>query len=252
VTSESYEVPLTQAEVDTILAECGTSALLVGGQALAIWAEFFEIEPTGVLSQKVTGDADFIGSKAVANRLSLALKWNLYLPKFDDSTAQTAKVATTLPGGGVKQVDFFSSIVGLDTAKVQERAAELDLPNGITVRVLSPPDVLESRLRNLDALPEKQNETGIAQAELAIAVIAKFFDFLIKEDIGVRGLLDLVKRLTQIAFNKRLAQVCVRYGLDPLSAVPVNKIDSQTFRTKRWPQIQAKFEEINQRREEPK
>jgi hypothetical protein len=247
VINEAHEVPLTQAEVDTILLECGSTALLVGGQALAIWAEFFQIEPTGVLSKKVTADVDFIAPKTVANRLSLVLKWRQYLPTFEDSTSQTAKVATTLPDGGVKQVDFLSSIVGLETAKIQKRAAELELPTGTKVRILSPPDVLESRLRNLDILSSKQNEAGVAQAELAIAVVGKFFDFLIDSDTGVRGLLDVVKRVTQIAFDPRLAQVCFKYGLNPLSSIPVEKIESESFQSKRWPQILARAEESRQK-----
>ena len=245
--NEAHEVPLTQAEIETILLECGSTALLVGGQALAIWAEFFQIEPTGVLAKKVTADADFIAPRKVANQLSLVLKWHLYLPTFEDSTSQTAKVATTLPDGGVKQVDFLSSIVGLETAMIQKRAAELELPTGTKVRILSPLDVLESRLRNLDMLPSKQNEAGIAQAELAVAVVGKFFDFLIDSDTPARGLLDAVKRVTQIAFDSRLAQVCFKYGLNPLSSIPAERIKSESFRSKRWPQILARAEELRQK-----
>jgi hypothetical protein len=112
---------------------------------------------------------------------------------------------------------------------------------------LSPPDVLESRLRNLDILSSKQNEAGVAQAELAIAVVGKFFDFLIDSDTGVRGLLDVVKRVTQIAFDPRLAQVCFKYGLNPLSSIPVEKIESESFQSKRWPQILARAEELRQK-----
>jgi hypothetical protein len=246
VIDEAHEVPLARAEVDKILSVCGSTALLVGGQALAIWAEFFQIEPTGVLSEKITADIDFIAPKSVANRLSLVLKWRLYLPTFEDSTSQTAKVATTLPDGGVKQVDFLSSIVGLVTAKIQERASELELPIGSKVRILSPLDVLESRLRNLDILSSKQNAVGIAQAELAIAVVGKFFDFLISSDRGVRGLLDAVKRVTQIAFDRRLAQVCFKYDLNPLSSIPAEKIESESFQSKRWPQILARANKLRQ------
>jgi hypothetical protein len=140
-----------------------------------------------------------------------------------------------------------SSIVGLETAKIQQRASELELPTGTKVRILSPLDVLESRLRNLDILSSKQNEAGIAQAELAIAVVGKFFDFLIDSATGVRGLLDVVKRVTQIAFDPRLARVCFKYGLNPLSSIAVEKIESESFQSKRWPQILARAEELRQK-----
>ena len=178
-----YEVSLSDGEVAEILVQCGTEALLVGGQALAIWAEYLQVRPTGVLSAIVTADADFVGSRQLAKKLSAALGWHLYLPTAENATAQTAKVSTTLPDGGVKQIDFLNAVVGLDTVKIQARAAELQLRSGTRVRIMSPLDVLESRLRNLDILPGKRNSIGIAQAELAIAVVGKFFAALIESKV---------------------------------------------------------------------
>lgn len=145
MTENAYELALSPAEVTEILRHCGAKALLVGGQALAIWAEYFEVEPSGELSAKVTFDVDFIGSRRVAEALRAALDWHLYLPAPGDATPQTAKVSMTLPDGGVKQIDFLNAIVGLDTAKIQARAAELELSTGTRIRLLAPLDVLESR-----------------------------------------------------------------------------------------------------------
>jgi hypothetical protein len=50
VTETLREIALSAAEVQEILAQCGSSALLVGGQALALWAVYFDVEPVGVLS----------------------------------------------------------------------------------------------------------------------------------------------------------------------------------------------------------
>ncbi|HEX2494870.1 MAG TPA: hypothetical protein VHK24_13950, partial [Steroidobacter sp.] len=50
----------------------------------------------------------------------------------------------------IKQVDFLSGIVGLDTEAIRNRASQLTLADGTTVQLLHPLDVLESRLRNLD------------------------------------------------------------------------------------------------------
>jgi hypothetical protein len=102
-------------------------------------------------------------------------------------------------------------------------------------------------VRNLDILSSKQNEAGIAQAKLAIAVVGKFFDFLIDSATGVRGLLDVVKRVTQVAVDPRLARVCFKYGLNPLSSIAVEKIESESFQSKRWPQILARAEELRQK-----
>ena len=70
---QAYELALTDEEIGTVLKFCGQEALLVGGQALAVWAQFFVVEPTGELADKVTLDVDFVGSRVVANALSVAL-----------------------------------------------------------------------------------------------------------------------------------------------------------------------------------
>jgi hypothetical protein len=234
----AYELALSEEEIAAVLKFCGQEALLVGGQALAVWAQFFVVEPTGELADKVTLDVDFVGSRAVANALSAALRWRLYIPSMEDSTPQTAKVSITLPDGGIKQIDFLKSIAGLDTASIEARAVNLVLANGAHIRVLHPLDVLESRLRNLDLLPSKQNSVGRAQTKLAVGVMAKFLHVLLAEE-SVRVVIDAVERVADIAFDPRLSQVLLAEGIDLLGEVPVQEINSGPFRERRWPQLLA-------------
>jgi hypothetical protein len=153
---QAHELALTEEEIGAVSKFCGQEAPLVGGQALAVWAHFFVVEPTAELADKVTLDVDFVGSREVAKALSAALRWRLYLPFVEDSTPQTAKVSITLPDGGIKQIDFLNSVAGLDTASIEARAVDLMLANGAHIRVLHPLDLLESRLCNLDLLPSKK------------------------------------------------------------------------------------------------
>jgi hypothetical protein len=239
VSERLHEVALTGEEVDRILSVCGSQALLVGGQALAFWAAHYEVQPVGVLSASVTSDVDFIGTSRVAEKLREALDWNIWIPTMDDATEQTAKVTATIPGGGVKQIDFLRAIVGLDTDRIQAHAVEATLPSGAIVRVLHPLDVLESRLRNLQTLPSKRDVAGVAQAALAIAVAGKFLESLIESGEETRNTLDAVERVLQIALDKQLARVAIDYDLNPLIAVPWSKIDVPDFQAKRWPQVLA-------------
>jgi hypothetical protein len=145
--------------------------------------------------------------------------------------------------GGVQQIDFLSGIIGLDTRAIQTRAVEITLRSGISLRVLHPLDVLESRLQNLLSLPEKRDQAGVAQANLAISVAGRFLEQLLGEDANQRALFDAIERIAQIATNKRLSSVIVDYGLDLLAIVPASKIDNSEFQTLRWPQITAAAEE---------
>ena len=149
-----HEAELTLDEVERILRACGTDALLVGGQALATWAVHYGIQPVDELSRSVTMDADFIGTSDIAHALqrSLGPPWKLRKGTLDDVGGQVAKVYAKA-GDGIKQVDFLSGIVGLETAAVRKRAAEITLRDGVAISLLHPLDVLESRLRNLDSIP---------------------------------------------------------------------------------------------------
>jgi hypothetical protein len=91
---QAYELALTEEEIGAVLQFCGQEALLVGGQALAVSAELFVVEPTGELADKVTLDVDFVGSRTVANALSVALRWRLYVPSVEDSTPQTSRLSS--------------------------------------------------------------------------------------------------------------------------------------------------------------
>jgi hypothetical protein len=126
---ELREVAFTPAEIAQILTVCGTQALLVGGQSLAFWALHYQVHPVGVLSESVTMDVDFVGTAQVAALLKKRLggQWKLHTASLDDMSGQTAKVYEVLPNNGLKQVDFLSGIVGLDTQAAIARAVEAEV-----------------------------------------------------------------------------------------------------------------------------
>lgn len=98
-------------------------------------------------------------------------------------------------------------------------------------------------MQNLLSLPEKRDQAGVAQANLAISVAGRFLEQLLGEDANQRALFDAIERIAQIATNKRLSAVIVDYGLDLLAIVPASKIDNSEFQTLRWPQITAAAED---------
>src|SRR5688572_29684431 len=136
----SVSAPLSRDDVLKILTVCSTNALLVGGQALAFWADRLGVELPEELTPVVTSDADFIGDSTLAKELGRKLGWKTWLPTLDDATPQTGKVTQRLKDGRIKQVDFLSGIVGLTTKDVVRRAVELALPDVGPIRVLHPVD----------------------------------------------------------------------------------------------------------------
>jgi hypothetical protein len=231
-----HEVALTEEEKDTILSYCGPEPLLVGGQALAFWAVWFNIESPAELGDKVTTDADFIGSSANAGALNKQLHWTMWKPSLDDATPQTAKLSKRVENNGIKQIDFLHSIIGLDTKEIRKRAVAIDLPPNAKISILHPVDVLTSRLKNLQLLPKKQNEIGVAQARLAIKTTSAFLETLLAPSHR-RQLLKWLEHIAGIALDKSLGSTLDRYGLDPLKSIPAERIEVPEFNAKRWPQI---------------
>jgi hypothetical protein len=240
------EAPLTPEDVQKILSICSPRGLLVGGQALAFWADHLQVERPANLVSGVTADADFIGDSLLAKDLGKRLGWQTWIPALDDSTPQTGKVTHRTKTGGVKQVDFLSGVVGLTTKDLARRAIEMEVPDIGRLRVIHPIDVLDSRIQNLHLLPEKRTDAGIAQARLAVDVAREF----IRHEVATRGErvgLKLLERIADIAADIAAVRVFLLFGIDPLQAVPLEDFRTTSALHKvRWPQIVS---EVSQKRE---
>ncbi|MGH8199303.1 MAG: hypothetical protein ACREVO_02895 [Steroidobacteraceae bacterium] len=237
--SRDAEATLDAEEVRKILSICSPAGLLVGGQALAFWADHLQVELPQSLVSGVTADADFIGDAALATTLGKRLGWQTWIPSLDDATPQTGKVTHRTKSGGIKQVDFLSGVAGLTTKDIARRAIEMDIPDIGRLRVIHPVDVLDSRIQNLHLLPEKRNDAGIAQARLALGVARTF----IAREVATRGErlgLKLLERIAEMSADIAAVRVFLLYGIDPLEAVPLEHFRTTTALHKvRWPQILA-------------
>jgi hypothetical protein len=240
------EAPLTPEDVRKILSICSPRGLLVGGQALAFWADHLQVERPANLVSGVTADADFIGDSVLAQDLAERLGWKVWIPALDDSTPQTGKVTHRTRNGGVKQVDFLSGVVGLTTKDLARRAIEMEMPDIGRLRVIHPIDVLDSRIQNLHLLPEKRTDAGIAQALLAVDVARAF----IRQMLAVRDEragLKLLERVADVAGDIAAVRVFLLYDIDPLKSVPLEDFRTTSALHKvRWPQIVA---EVGAKRE---
>jgi hypothetical protein len=240
------EAALTPDEVRQILRLCSPKGLLVGGQALAFWADYLAVPRPEDLASGITFDADFIGDAILARELGAALGWKIWIPSLDDATPQTGKVTHRLSDGTVKQVDFLSGVIGLTTKDLIRRAVELEVPVIGSMRVIHPIDVLDSRIQNLQLLAEKRNRAGVAQARLAIQVVRAF----IRTEIAARGEragLRLLDRVVEISTETAALQTFLRFAINPLEAVPLEAFHtSAALHGSRWPQICA---DVKRRRE---
>ncbi len=244
MTWKSIQLPLSSDEVRQILESSSQDAVLVGGQALALWSEVYHVLPPNELSGGISADIDFIGSVSAAKIVGQALNrsggsWKLHEVDAGDTTPQTAKLSLTVNDEGYKEIDFLWAIVGVSTDQVKTRAVEMRLP-GLArgVKVIHPLDLLASRLHNLADIPEKRNAQGVAQGWLAITVVRAFISQA-HSPLQERDVYPFVEEVRRIALNKKLGRVYHEYGFDVLSAVPVELFKNEDFLSRRWPQIKA-------------
>jgi hypothetical protein len=240
------ETPLTPEELQKVLGICSPRGLLVGGQALAFWADHLQVEHPANLVSGVTADADFIGDSVLAKDLARRLGWQIWIPALEDATPQTGKVTHRAKSGEIKQVNFLSGVVGLTTKDLARRAIELEMPGIGQLRVIHPIDVLDSRIQNLHSLPAKRTDAGIAQARLAVDVARAF----IRQEVATRDEragLKLLERVADIASDIAAVRVFLLFGIDPLKGVPLEDFRTTSALHKvRWPQIVA---EVGKKRE---
>lgn len=237
------KLALSDDEVAEILRAGANTAILVGGQALSVWARFYQVAIPAVLTAAVTRDADFIGSADAALTVKGGLSnkdWKLDQVTPDALSPVTAQL-TLKTENGIKEIDFLRSIVGLHIDDVRKRAVPLELPTGSVVTVLHPLDVLASRLHNLAEIPEKRNDRGVAQVELATRIAGAFLRDGIAHPTE-RELFNQIERIRTIVTNDTIALLCRQYALDVLSCVPLDRITNERFRNVRWPQIRREVE----------
>jgi len=180
MTWKNVQLPLSSDEVRQILENSSEDAVLVGGQALALWSQIYHVLPPNELSGGISADIDFIGSVSAAKTVGQALNrsggsWKLHQVDPADATPQTAKLSLTVKDEGYKEVDFLWAIVGVNTDQMKTRAVEMRLP-GLSkgVKIIHPLDLLRSRLHNLAGIPGKRDAQGVAQGRLAISVVRAF------------------------------------------------------------------------------
>jgi hypothetical protein len=228
-----------------IRSTASENTVLVGGQAVMLWAAYFGLEPSRA---SLTSDVDFVGTSAEARRLSAAMKLphDIAIASLDDATPNSAVLSVRL--AGYEQpiiVDFLSAVAGIEADAVQKSAVTIRY-EGTDLRVMHPLDCLQSKLANLHLLASKRTPEGIEQASLAVRIAAAFIERTIGESSDARQALKAIEKVASIA-QGRAALYCKRHlGIDARQALPEAKIGSSRLPRKflelRWPRLRAAME----------
>ena len=237
--------PLKREYVLEALESVGQRAVLVGGQAVAWWAEYYGVQgrlpaidqPTAMYVSK---DTDFAARsleprelrpmvREVAGRLGGVAHF-----KFPFNSLVVASVTYTDDEEDERSVEFLRGVHG-----VRRRAFVLDEAVGFEATdelpsfyVMHPVMLLETRVANVVELEGYQTDTCILQARIARDVLHEWHvDQLVDGWVEAkRG----IERTLKLAEHTRGITIAAEYEVDVLSAIPAdNKALPGQFRERR-------------------
>lgn len=206
--------PLRLEEVRRILARLeslaeGQQIVLVGGQAVAVWAELFK-ERGLELALVTSKDIDFEGSSTAARRAGELLQADrIQIPRFGEATPNTGVVYFADSDGVEREMDFISEPKGLAAEDVQDSAIRWlirDPENGteIPVWVMHPERCMESRIHNTIEL-DRTDDAAMEQLEVSIVCAREWSRHLLKTDEQPER--ERVRAV--LALNERIAKKCL-------------------------------------------
>ena len=241
--SPSDEAPPNPELLAQILELAGTGMILVGGQALAFWGAYYEVPAPPIA---VTKDVDFIGSRADVERLARGLGAKAAFPRQRDLTLLTGQIEKNLPGGDYINIEVLSGVYGgVSTESLGKRAVFAEGLAG-KFRVMHPLDVLQGRLENVYGIVEKQDEHGIAQLRLAVAMVREFLKDIASQEgadkVTMKRPVTLrhLRRIETLALSDAGRKVAKRFQVHVADAIdPVPLLHIESFRVKKLPQLLA-------------
>jgi hypothetical protein len=253
--SGDREAFMPLAMVRRVFESASPDLVLVGGQALAFWAGYYDVpEPDG-LGPAISRDVDFFTADA-ANSAPLrafarAIGGRSIIQEMEAVTALVGSAVATAGDGCTYNVDLVHQVVGLDRAEIDEHAIEVPLADSdARFRVLHPVHVLQSRNANLHKLVSKQNEIGCKQFALAIAVARAYLQDRIDAISGLHGLgerqrerasLSAIRRVLEYAGDDAARKNAERYGLHLADAIPAWCITAPAFWEQQWPHLRQRM-----------
>lgn len=232
-----HEVPISPALLEKVLSGVTPNAVLVGGQALAVWVSHYGVDlNSGPLVGAISDDADFLGSRDDVTAIARSVSGTPVYPPQREITALVGQVKIRVAPTEFVNVDVIHKVVGIAAETVRKRASEA-IFGATHFFVMHPLDVLLSRVENLAQLATKQNAEGVEQTRLAILVAHEYIAEIAKESDNSRHALKAVEHVVDIAKSSAGKKASQDFGISFFPAIPKHAIKNKSFHAVRWPRL---------------
>ena len=227
------QVVIPDEDIARLLQSAG-KAVLIGGQALAFWMFHYGASPDDAPEAVVTKDADFLGSRDDVKRLANAVGGTAEYPK--TISILSGIIKKSISPEEEYEVDVLRKVNGLSAEEIRRRALEMTR-DGARFLVMSPIDVLISRLENLRLIAAKQTPSGEWQTRTAVDMARAYIVDLLEKKAD-REAKHAATAILTAATHPMGINAHKRYGIDVLEALPIDKFDRSRFHSfleNEWP-----------------
>lgn len=246
--SEAELPPLRIDETERIIARLeqvvrDRRVVLVGGQAVAIWASKLEGRISDALVDTVASrDIDLLGNSSDLRQSAELLDARVRVVKWEDRTPLTGVAIFLDSEGHERRLDIMASVYGMNAEDIRQTAIEaelvIDQDRQVNVWIMHPERCMESRVHN-SALANKQTDLAWRQLRASILCARAFSQLLLDErgEAAIRDVLKLNERIFRFAQEDRCSKLAADRGIETFDAVLDDDRLPEKFRSVRLPQM---------------
>lgn len=199
--------------------------LVVGGQAINIWAEVYANQAPALADYApfTSADADIYGTRALAETLAKRQGWECHFITERDSVAVAVLVKAGMEGQPVLTIEVLKEVNGLSDSDLA-LSSMVELGDGYTYRAPSPIVLLKAKLYNLVSLANLDRPQDLKHARMLLQIIPHYFNELWSEVRASRLTEEILLAAVNYAGSVILAPFAVNaarsHGLDLRSIFP--------------------------------
>jgi hypothetical protein len=239
------------ASVFRTLQADGWGAVLVGGQAVNLWACRYEQDTTEWhdLRPYTSRDLDYHGGLAEARLAMRVLHARGRLNTGMDPGPNAGVLQVPLPDGRELLVDILTGVYGVSAAEIERTAVSWSGAGGLsdlTLRVIHPLLLIEAKTAALRGLPQASRQDAKHLCMLVLIVR----EWLREQLAHPRSTFRVVERLVTCAASPD-GLCAFAQGIDLIQSLPLDDMRSDTgyaaFLDRRWPQLRDKLNDKRER-----
>ena len=209
-------------DFEEILRNIPSTCVLIGGQAVAWWAEKYTITtPEGERVDATSQDIDFWGKHEDLARIAKWLRSTPYIPNKREMTLFVGAIPV-VAAGKKTALELLRRVPGLDTQNPEAAAVpEAVTKDGKEVLILTPVSLVLSKLYNLRRFSQKERH-DLLHLQICLRASCVFISEVVSRD--ARFALWNCNRLIRAQRELRNQRLERRHGFQILSGIPINSL----------------------------